>query len=140
MVTAEASFASIPTSGQAMYDAAIELQAIEVLPTTPSQFFFPAPHSGSRLPEDGANPSDEAHPYFKPATTQRQIPLPPSGTPWKRVRAEIRVPAGTRYIVVGLHVVDRMAANQKPELRDVSFPGQFTDDIQVRLIRKVPLP
>jgi hypothetical protein len=140
MVTAEARFASIPTKAPASYDACIELQALEVLPANASQFFFPTARQSTRLSEEDADAPEEAHPYFKPATSQRQIPLPPSGNTWQRVRAELRIPAGTRYLVVGLHLLDRVAANQKPELRDVSFPGQFADDIQVRLIRSVPLP
>lgn len=140
IVTAEASFRSIPTSPPAAYSAGIELQAIEALPTTPSQFFSTTSSTRTPRPLPNEDASEEGHPLFTPAVTHRQVPLSSSGTEWQRVRAELRIPAGTRYIVVGLHVVDHIAAMQSPELRDASFPGQFADDVQVRLIRSVPLP
>jgi hypothetical protein len=140
MITAEASFASITTNTPAAYDAAIQLQAIETLPSTPSQFHSPVPRPRERIATDSAADPDDNQPLFKPAASHRQIPLTSTGNTWQRVRAELRVPEGTRYIVVGLHLIDRTAANQKRELRDVSFPGQFADDIQVRLVRSVPLP
>jgi hypothetical protein len=140
MVTAEASFGSIPNKAPATYEAAIELQAIETLPATLDQFFFPSQRSVGRPANDAAVDTDEAPLHFKPATSHRQVSLASTSKAWQRVRAELRIPPGTRYIIVGLHIVDPVAASQKPELRDVSFPGQFTDDIQVRLIHKVPLP
>jgi hypothetical protein len=140
MITAEASFRSIPGINPAAYDAGIELHAIETLPSTPNQFFSPKTLPGTPRPSAEQESSEVRTPYFTPATAHRQIPLAPSNDGWQRVRVELRIPEGTRYVVVGLHIVDRLAGTQPPETRDVSFPGQFADDVQVRLIRKMPLP
>lgn len=139
VLTAEASFCSVATPHPSAYEAGIELHAIETLPSTPTQFFSPNTPPGTPRPSAEQEASDLRAPHFTPATAQRQIPLV-SGNGWQRVRVELRIPEGTRYIMVGLHLADRLAGTQPPETRDVSFPGQFADHLEIRLIPKVPLP
>jgi hypothetical protein len=53
---------------------------------------------------------------------------------WQPLRVEMRIPPGTRYLLLSLHVTDSKAGREPLETGAVEFPGQFVDDVQVSLV------
>lgn len=69
------------------------------------------------------------------ASARRREALSPVET-WQQIDIEMRLPAKTRYLLIGLHVSDQHAArNQGIAPPAVEFEGHFADDVKVTLGR-----
>ena len=53
---------------------------------------------------------------------------------WQRVTAELRLPPGTDFVMLRLHI------NRGLHSPGVTFAGHYADDVHVSLIRRAPLP
>jgi hypothetical protein len=125
-VIVEANFRSVPFQPPSVYGAHIWVHAFEALPgdgVEGTPWFQPNRPAGSFSPH---TPS---------ASTQRALRLDPSGAEWQPLRVEMRVPQGTRYLMLSIHVTDSKAGREQTGTGAVEFPGQFLDDVQVSLIR-----
>ncbi|MEY2599742.1 MAG: hypothetical protein RLZZ142_2001 [Verrucomicrobiota bacterium] len=72
--------------------------------------------------------------------SRREALLPPGAPQWTRLRNDLQIPKGTRFVLVTLHAMDAKSAARKAPQEDVQFPGHFLDDIQVSLSLGRPLP
>lgn len=130
VVSAEAHFRSIPFSAPKRYGVSLWVHAFENLPPVGADGVAWPPR-----PQPGASASMEV----PTASIHRSVNLEPQGNHWQKLRTEMSVPPGTRYLMVCFHVVDCEAGRQRQESGAVEFPGQFVDDIQVTLTRGTSL-
>ena len=73
-------------------------------------------------------------------SSRREALLPPGAPQWTRLRNDLALPPGTRFVLVTLHAMDALSASRKAPPADVQFPSHFLDDIQVSLSLGRPLP
>lgn len=127
LVVVEASIRSIPFQEKDRYRANLWLYAFEKMPTFEgSEATWP--FRNEKRPSAGKGPGASAH---------RDLALNHSGKDWEKLRVEMRVPPGTRYLMLSIHVVDLVAERDSKREGAVEFPGQFLDDVRVSLVRDV---
>jgi hypothetical protein len=83
-----------------------------------------------QLNKPGGPPS----PHSPTASAQRAMRLDTAVDRWQPLRVEMRLPPGTRYLMLSLHLADCKAGREPRETGAVEFPGQFVDDVQVSLV------
>ncbi|MFN0078915.1 MAG: hypothetical protein ACKVY0_20840 [Prosthecobacter sp.] len=71
------------------------------------------------------------------ATAVRNARLETTRDSWEVVRSELRLPPGTRFLLVHLSLLDPHGP-QAPQPRE--FAGLFVDDVRVSLTHRPPLP
>ncbi len=76
---------------------------------------------------------------FSPASAHRSFALD-AEPGWQKLRIDLLLPPGTRYLLLEMHVSDRKAEKQRVDSSQVAFPGHFIDDIHVSLTRSHSLP
>jgi hypothetical protein len=140
LVTFEASFRTIPTSTPLNYRCGLRLDALASLPTQDkSPYDRPTERDGSTSGQIHPSLSSEERPEdFSPASTHRFRILEDTGASWQKVQVELRIPPGTRYLLLCVQMSDSKAGRTMPDPAAVSFPGQFVDDITVSLTRSAP--
>ncbi len=136
LVTVDASFQGIPFQPPNEYAFNLALDALDALPTSGVSKIH-------RKQVDRSSPSgEELAGSFIPASAQRGFKFSPNGGGWQKARLELRVPPGTKYLLLRFHIMDAKAAREGERIYGetaVEFPGQFLEDIQVSLIRNVPV-
>ena len=136
LVTVEATFQGVPVQAPAEYSFNLCVNALDAPPTGD---FLGDKTKGS----DGIlRNAEEAGDAFIPAAAQRSFKMDPNGAGWEKARVELRVPPGTKFLLLSFQFVDARAGRESGRVHgeQVSeFPGQFLDDIQVSLVCNVPL-
>jgi len=136
LVTVDASFQGIPFQPPNGYAFNLAVDALDALPTGGVSGIH-------RRQVDRSSPNgEELAGSFIPASAQRGFKFSPNGGGWQKARLELRVPPGTKYLLLSFHITDAKAAREGKRVYGetaVEFPGQFLDDIQVSLIRNVPV-
>jgi hypothetical protein len=72
------------------------------------------------------------------ASAHRDLMLHNAGEDWEKLRVEMRVPPGTRYLMLSVHLTDVVTGHDSKREGVTEFPGQFLDDVRVSLVRDVP--
>ncbi|MEI6713268.1 MAG: hypothetical protein WCO60_05920 [Verrucomicrobiota bacterium] len=133
LVSVEANVQAIPHSSANSYMASIAINAMDTLPSEDiSDFARLYLDRLSREQNDGVG-------EFIPASAQRGFKLNPEGGKWQKGRLEMRVPPGTKFLVLSFHLTDAKAGIEGREVHGDTaseFPGHFIDDVQVYLTRK----
>ncbi|MEY5011152.1 MAG: hypothetical protein RLZZ253_2291 [Verrucomicrobiota bacterium] len=132
-ITAQASFRSAENTAPDRYLCGIELRALTDLPAEGGetamwrQIFAEQSTAlnASGIPQN---------------SSRREAALDPNASSWTRLRNDLPLPPGTRYVLVTLHAMDSQSAAQKAPAEAVQFPGHFLDDIQISLSLGHPLP
>jgi hypothetical protein len=136
MITVEASVQGIPVQAPAAYSFNVRVNALDAPPTDD-------PLDDKRQSSGGLSQSpEEAGDTFIPASAQRSFKMAPNGAGWEKARVELRIPPGTKFLLLSFHTVDTCAGREGRQVHGDTvreFPGQFVDDIQVSLICNVPL-
>jgi hypothetical protein len=136
MVTVEATFQGVPVQAPAEYSFNVCVNALDAPPT--GDFW-----TGKRNGSDGILKSaEEAGDAFIPASAQRSFKMAPHGAGWEKARVELRIPPGTKFLLLSFQFVDTRAGREGRQVHGdkvSEFPGQFLDDIQVSLVCNVPI-
>lgn len=132
-ISAQASFRATAAAEPGRYLCGIELRALSELPAQGGEN-----EMWKRIYAEQPASIDAAG---IPQNSSRREALLPAGAPhWTRLRNDLPLPAGTRYVLVTLHAMDAKSAARKAPTEDVQFPGHFIDDIQISLSLGQPLP
>lgn len=136
MLTVEASVQGIPVQAPAEYSFNMRVNVLDAPPT--GEISGDKRQSSGRISKD----IEEAGDAFIPASAQRSFKLASNGAGWEKARVELRIPAGTKFLLLSFQSVDTRAGREGRRVHGDTvseFPGQFLDDIQVSLICNVPL-
>ncbi len=136
MVTVEASFLGVPVQGPAEYSFNLGVNALDSLPT--GDFLS----DKRRISDIVSKNSEDGSDAFIPASAQRTYKQAPNSAGWEKARVELRIPPGSKFLLLSLRVHDTRAGREGRKVYGDSareFPGHFVDDIQVCLICNVPL-
>jgi hypothetical protein len=125
MVTVSVNYRSVPFKEPGRYIADMQVHALESVPG-PGMEGIP----WIQLNKPGAPSS----PHAPTASARRSMRLDAAVNRWQPLRVEMRIPPGTRYLLLSLHVTDSKAGREPLETGAVEFPGQFVDDVQVSLV------
>lgn len=135
-ISVEARFRALPQDGVRRGHCGVTVYALDALPESGEH------HDLFLKRRDGMAIGDDEAPATGPtilATTARQEPLMTSGDAWQAARSELRLPPGTRYVLIHLH----QSLLQPKNLRaaePVEFEGLYVDDVRVTLAHRPPLP
>ncbi|HEY1051835.1 MAG TPA: hypothetical protein VGE39_18820 [Prosthecobacter sp.] len=136
-ISVEARFRALPQDGVRRGHCGVTVYALDALPESGEHhdLFL------KRRDEMTADTDDES-PGKGPlilATTARQEALMTFEGAWQMARSELRLPPGTRYVLIHLH----QSLLQPKNLRTpdaVKFDGLYIDDVRVTLAHRPPLP
>lgn len=134
-VSVEALFRALPQPGRGRVLASVTIHALDELPGPDER------HEFFLKPRDGRSPVEAGE--IRPASTilataTRQEAYASSGGFWQSVRTELRLPPGTRYLMIHLH--EWLLDSRGPrEPQPVEFSGLFVDDVRVTLAHRPPL-
>jgi hypothetical protein len=132
-ITAEACFHAAACAEPGRYLCGIELRALSDLPEQGGENAM-----WSRIFVEQRASSNTSG---VPQNVSRSEALLPAGAPnWTRLRNDLHIPPGTRYVLVTLHAMDAQAAARKAPPEEVHFPGHFMDDIHISLSVGRPMP
>lgn len=137
-VTLEASFWSAPVEGPFRFVCGAALRSLYDLPQQGGEKEMWGHISREERVRAKGGTDELAH--FSPASTRREAELPRDGSRWQRLRTQLQVSPGTRYVLLSLHVSEANALREKAGTRGFLFPGQYVDNVQVSLSRGGPLP
>ncbi|MEY5025799.1 MAG: hypothetical protein RLZZ244_1327 [Verrucomicrobiota bacterium] len=132
-ITVQASFRAAAHTPAGRYLCGIELRALSELPSEGGENAM-----WRRIFADQRATLDAAG--IPQNSSRRETALSPNAPQWTRLRNDLPLPPGTRYVLVTLHAMDAQAAAHKAPAEEVQFPGHFLDDIQVSLSLGQPLP
>ncbi|MEY2599723.1 MAG: hypothetical protein RLZZ142_1982 [Verrucomicrobiota bacterium] len=122
----EASFQSLPFPPEKQFVGSVEVHAVDALPGPDRGLLF---RRATGVPlKDSADPSD-----LSSASALRKLKLKSPTASWQKIRVDLRIPPGTQYLVVGLCVSQPSIWKSNPDSSEVTFPGQFVDDVSVSL-------
>ncbi|MEK0446737.1 MAG: hypothetical protein RLZZ399_2058 [Verrucomicrobiota bacterium] len=128
----EASFYSIPFPEEKQYAGSVEVHAVDTLPVPDRAFLPDRALLFRRAPAlNHADSSDRGD--FDSASALRSLRLKSATTSWQKIRVDLRIPPGTQYLVVGLCVSEPSAWKGNPDSSEVTFPGQFADDVSISI-------
>ena len=140
LMSVEANFRTVPVQEAKRFQCGIEIHALDVLPDETQRRTWNSllrhPRGADAEPGHNATSSGEG----SLASASRQFMLDSAGGSWQKFRSELRVPPGTQYLLIAFHVIDLKAAKERSENYVVEFPGQYMDNVEVSLIRSVPIP
>jgi hypothetical protein len=128
LVVAEGSIRSIPFQEKGRFRASLWLYALEKLPALKGD---DAVWPSRILRRPGAGNASRA-------SAHRDLVLSNAGKEWEKLRVEMRVPPGTRSLMLSVHVADVLEGRNSKREGAVEFPGQFLDDVRISLVREVP--
>jgi hypothetical protein len=127
-VTCEAQCSSVPFAEAKRYGISLILCALDALPDSAEPGAW---KPGSAQPEP--HPSENAE--LVSASARRSLSLDPRGMTWQPLRLEMKLPAGTRYLLISFHLADHQAGRNPRESGATEFSGHFLDSIQVNLVQ-----
>jgi hypothetical protein len=136
MVTVEASFQGVPVQVPEEYSFNVGVNALDALPT--GDFLS----DKRRISDIVSKNSEDGSDAFIPASAQRTFKQTPNSAGWEKAKVELRIPPGSKFLLLSLRLHDTRAVRQGRKVYGDSareFPGHFVDDIQVSLICNVPL-
>jgi hypothetical protein len=131
-VTCEASLTSLPFDEAKRYGVSLILCALDALPDSIQPGTW---KPGAARPEPHPSENDE----IVSASARRALSLDPRGMAWQPLRLEMRLPAGTRYLLLSFHLADHQAGRNPRESGTTEFPGHFLDSIKVHLIQETSM-
>ena len=123
---AEAFVRSVPFESPQQYGASICIRSFDHLPESFDSVWHATSKSDSNSTGETEAPS---------AMANRFVKFDPTGKHWKKLRVEMRIQPGTRYLLLSLSVSDHIAGRNKMRSGSVRFPGHFLDDVHMTLVR-----
>lgn len=131
-VSVEAGFRALPQGGVRRGHCGVTVYALDALPPEGEH------HEVFIKRRDNLGLDLEEGPSILASTT-RQDTIPVNHMSWQTARGELRLPPGTRYLMIHLHqsLAQPFPAKAEPP---VEFTGLFVDDVRVTLVRRPPLP
>jgi hypothetical protein len=139
VLSVEARFNATDSAEPGRYLCGASLFALNDLPDRPGETEIFAHIQREKQIFREAVKSDGVRGEFSPASAHRSFALE-AGLGWQKLRIDLRLPPGTRYLLMEMRVTDRKAAQQRVDSSQVAFPGHFIDDIEVSLARSHSLP
>jgi hypothetical protein len=136
LVTVEATFQGVPLQAPSEYSFNMSVNALDAPPAGD----FLADHR--KGPASGLEHTEASGDAFIPASAQRSFKTALNGAGWEKARVELRVPPGTKFLLLSFQFVDARASRERRAVHGDTaseFPGQFLDDIQVSLVCNVPI-